>query len=70
VGAALLDPGDPGHVLARSEQPILTVQQPYEREGTVPDVVFVEGMVLRGDQLEVWYGGGDRVIGRAVVPWP
>ena len=70
VGAALLDPGDPAHVLARSETPILKAERPYELRGTVPNVVFVEGMVWKSGQLEVWYGGGDRVIGRAVVKWP
>jgi len=70
VGAALLDPGDPAHVLARSETPILKAERTYELAGTVPNVVFVEGMVWKGGQLEVWYGGGDRVIGRAVVQWP
>lgn len=70
VGAALLDPGDPAHVLARSEQPILKVERDYERTGTVPNVVFAEGMVLRGGRLEVWYGAGDRVIGRAEGRWP
>ena len=70
VGAALLDPGDPAHVLARSETPILKAERPYELGGTVPNVVFVEGMVWKAGQLEVWYGGGDKVIGRAVVKWP
>lgn len=70
VGAALLDPGDPAHVLARSETPMLRAERPYELGGTVPNVVFVEGLVWKGGQLEVWYGGGDRVIGRAVVKWP
>lgn len=70
VGAALLDPGDPAHVLARSEQPILKVEREYERTGTVPNVVFAEGMALRENRLEVWYGAGDRVIGRAEGRWP
>lgn len=70
VGAALLDPGDPAHVLARTEKPILTVEREYEKTGTVPNVVFVEGMNLRDGKLEVWYGAGDQVIGRAEVPWP
>ena len=70
VGVVLLDAGDPGHVLARSDKPILSVAKPYERAGTVPNVVFAEGMVLRAGKLEIWYGAGDRVIGRAEVPWP
>lgn len=70
VGAALLDPGDPAHVLARSEQPILKVERGYERTGTVPNVVFAEGMAWREGRLEVWYGAGDRVIRRAEVRWP
>ena len=70
VGAALLDPGDPGHVLQRSETPLLKVERLYEKEGTVPNVVFVEGLVYRDGEVQVWYGGGDKVIGRAVVRWP
>lgn len=70
VGAALFDRFDPGVLLARSETPILTVQTAWEKAGTVPNVVFAEGLVVRGGRMEVYYGGGDRVIGRAVVPWP
>ena len=70
VGAALFDRFDPGVLLARSEQPILTVQTAWEKTGTVPNVVFAEGLVIRGGRMEIYYGGGDRVVGRAVVDWP
>lgn len=65
VGAALFSPGDPGQVLARTEKPILRVETPYERGGTVPNVVFAEGLVIRDGVWYLYYGAGDKVIGLA-----
>ncbi len=65
VGAALFSAGDPSQLLARSETPLLQAEAPYEREGTVPNVVFAEGLVVREGVWRLYYGGGDRVVGLA-----
>jgi len=62
LGSALLDKDDPGVVLYRSEEPILTPVERYERFGKVPNVVFSCGNVLIDDQVLVYYGGADSVL--------
>ena len=52
----------------RCEKPFLSVTEAWEKEGYVDNVVFAEGLVKRGDQWLLYYGGGDRVIGLAVAP--
>lgn len=67
TGWALFDKHDPTRVLARSDQPIFRVERPWEREGQVPNVVFVEGMVRAGDRWLFYYGGADKYIGVALA---
>ncbi len=61
AGAALLDLEEPWRVIARTEEPILEPEEPYEVEGDVPNVVFPEGAVVVGDELLVFYGAADKV---------
>jgi predicted GH43/DUF377 family glycosyl hydrolase len=67
LGAALLKTDEPHKVLARSREPILTPEAPYEREGFVPNVVFSCGAVTDGDRLSIYYGAGDAVTAGADV---
>ena len=67
VRAALLDLNDPTKVLARTKYPIFEPEMPYERNGIVPNVVFPCGTALRGDDLYVYYGGADKVVGVATI---
>jgi len=62
LGAALLDKKNPETVLHRSEKPILTPTEDYERFGKVPNVVFSCGNILMDDQLLIYYGGADSVL--------
>lgn len=64
IEALLLDHDDPKKVLGRT-YPFLTPEMPYEREGMVPNIVFPSSAAVRGDQLEVYYGGADTVCARA-----
>lgn len=59
--AALLDLKDPSKVLARTHDPILEPELPYEREGQVAHVVFSCGAVVKAKTLYIYYGGGDKV---------
>ncbi|MEP6998897.1 MAG: glycoside hydrolase family 130 protein [bacterium] len=61
LGALLLDANDPSIVLARSRQPILAPETPYEREGFFGGVVFTCGLLAQGDAIRVYYGAADGV---------
>ncbi len=62
LGVALLDRNNPEEVIYRSEEPILTPTEGYERFGKVPNVVFSCGQVILDNQLLLYYGGADSVI--------
>ncbi len=62
LGALLLDLEEPWKVIARSDEPFFVPEALYERTGFMPDVVFHNGTVDRGDgTLELYYGGADLV---------
>ena len=67
LGAAVLDRDDPSRVLARSNIPILSPREPYERIGDVPNVVFSCGALLDGDEVVVYYGASDSCICRGTA---
>jgi predicted GH43/DUF377 family glycosyl hydrolase len=67
VSATLLDIDNPMHIIARKKAPLLEPEMPYEREGEVANVVFPCGAVVINDQLFVYYGGADKVIGVATI---
>ena len=64
-GVILLDLDDPTKVLGRPEAPIFWPEELWELRGDVPNVVFSCANVVVGDQVYVYYGGGDHVIGLA-----
>lgn len=68
LGALLLDYEHPHVVLARSRQPFLSPEAPYEREGFFGRVVFTCGAVPNGDDVRVYYGAADGVTCLADVP--
>lgn len=61
LGAALFDRDDPRILLARSAEPLLTPEAPYEQTGFYGCVVFSCGQIARGDELLVYYGAADTV---------
>lgn len=68
LGALLLDYEHPHVVLARSRQPFLSPEAPYEREGFFGRVVFTCGAVPSGDDVRIYYGAADGVTCLADVP--
>lgn len=68
VGAFLLDLDNPKKVLARTDNPILEPEMPYECEGQIPNVVFPCGQVVINGILYVYYGGADSVTCVATMP--
>ncbi|AST56541.1 glycosidase [Thermoanaerobacterium thermosaccharolyticum] len=67
LGAALLDINDPSIVLARQEEPILEPELEWEKNGFISNVVFSCGNAVKGDDIYVYYGGADTVIGVAYL---
>ncbi len=67
VGAVLLDPKDPTHIIGRSLDPIFEPEADYEKNGLTPNVVFPCGCVLLGNQVFIYYGGGDSVVCAATI---
>jgi beta-1,2-mannobiose phosphorylase / 1,2-beta-oligomannan phosphorylase len=67
VGAMLLDLLDPAKVLARTPYALLEPETDYEINGQVNNVVFPCGAARLNEDLYVYYGGGDRVVGVAAI---
>ncbi len=70
LGCALLDADHPEIVLDRSDDPILEPERSYERSGITPNVVFSCGAAVFGDELALYYGAADKVIGVATGKLP
>jgi predicted GH43/DUF377 family glycosyl hydrolase len=64
-GVAMFDRNDPRKLIARTEVPIFEPEKSWEKVGQVPNVVFVEGMVRRGERFLFYYGGADANVGVA-----
>jgi predicted GH43/DUF377 family glycosyl hydrolase len=62
LGAVLLDLEKPWKVLARSEEPLLEPEAPYEQNGFFGNVVFTNGHLVNGDEITMYYGASDEVI--------
>ena len=65
--AALLDLKNPKKVLFRLQEPLISPELPWEREGVVNNVVFPTGTALFGDELYIYYGAADQSVGVAQV---
>ena len=62
VGVAMLDRDRPHKLIARSRKWVFQADAPYELTGLVPNVVFPTGVVLRGDELWMYYGAADTYV--------
>lgn len=64
-GQALLDPAEPGSVLARSIAAFLGEESAGDLDGQASGVCFAEGLVWFGEEWLLYYGMGDSRIGCA-----
>jgi predicted GH43/DUF377 family glycosyl hydrolase len=67
MGVCLLERDDPTQVLSRPTTFILEPREPWELRGDVPNVVFSCANPVVDGTVYVYYGGADRVIGRATI---
>lgn len=65
LGAMLLDAEHPEKLLAKTTQPILAPEAPYETSGFMKNVVFTCGALVDGDRVSVYYGASDEVMAGA-----
>lgn len=68
TGVAIFDRADPRKLISRTDEPVFAPEKEWEKVGQVPNVVFVEGMVKRGDKFLFYYGGADKFVGVAEAP--
>ena len=65
LGALLLDAEYPERLIAKTHEPILSPEAPYETSGFKPNVVFTCGAIVRGDTVSVYYGAADECMAGA-----
>jgi beta-1,4-mannooligosaccharide/beta-1,4-mannosyl-N-acetylglucosamine phosphorylase len=63
LGAAIVDEDDPSIVRHRTNVPILSPREEYERIGDIPNLVFSCGAILEPNgELKLYYGASDSCI--------
>ena len=62
AGVAMLDKDRPHKMVARTTNWIFQAEAQYELSGLVPNVVFPTGLLLRGDELWMYYGAADTCV--------
>lgn len=65
LGAILMDLKDPSKIIARSEEPIMEPMTEYELKGFFGEVIFTNGHIVDGDQIQMYYGAADEFVGLA-----
>ncbi|MFZ9981192.1 MAG: glycoside hydrolase family 130 protein [Cyclobacteriaceae bacterium] len=65
-GKAYFDPNNPAILIGRDDQYFLKPDKPYEIEGQVNQVCFIEGLVYFKDRWFLYYGTADSKIAVAV----
>jgi predicted GH43/DUF377 family glycosyl hydrolase len=68
LGAFLASHSNPGHVIARTLEPIFVPEAPYETKGFFPNVVFTCGVTLLNGIIRLYYGASDDTISLAEAP--
>ncbi len=68
LGYAIAAPDDPSRIIYRHPYPILEPEREFETQGTVSDIVFTCGAVLKDGTVYVYYGGADTVVCVATAP--
>jgi beta-1,4-mannooligosaccharide/beta-1,4-mannosyl-N-acetylglucosamine phosphorylase len=70
LGSALLDKNNHRRVAARTSSWIFAPEANYELIGVAPAVVYTCGVLLRGDEVWMYYGAADSCICLAIAKLP
>jgi len=65
TAVAMFDRNDPTKLISRSDEPVFVPVMDWEKNGQVPNVVFVEGMAEKNGRYLYYYGAADKYIGVA-----
>lgn len=65
IGWALFDRNDPSKLIARSDEPILKPEMPYESYGIAPYTIFGNALVKHNGKWIIYYGCADNRIAAA-----
>ena len=68
LGAAILDKKNPSKILGRTETPILSPREYYERVGDYGNMIFSCGAIVDDGELKLYYGGADMGINLGTAP--
>lgn len=67
LGLSLFDLDDPSKLIKRCDEWVFGPNEMYERVGDVPDVTFPCGVIVKGDNLIMYYGAADTSIAIATA---
>jgi predicted GH43/DUF377 family glycosyl hydrolase len=70
AGEVVFSGKNPRDVIRRSNTPLLEVTEPFEREGQVGNVIFLEGMTKFKGKVFFYYGAADDKVAVAVSDAP
>lgn len=70
IEAVLLDLENPQKIIGRTARSFLTPEAYYETTGMVPRIVFPSGAYIKGDYVELYYGGADTHCAKAKIHLP
>lgn len=59
IEVVLLDLENPLKIIGRTEAPLLLPEEEYELYGKVPKVIFPSGALVKGENLNIYYGAVD-----------
>lgn len=62
VEAVLLDHPNPLLIQGRTNGPFMVPETYFEKHGTIPNIVFPTGGVVKGDRLRLYYGASDTTV--------
>lgn len=67
IEAVLLDKKNPRIIVGRTKGALLVPEIYYETTGMVPNIVFPSGALVKGKNLEIYYGAADTHSAKAVL---
>ena len=70
IEAVLLDLNNPLKIVARTDSPILSPEEYYEKYGMVPNVVFPSGAMIKDEWVNLYYGAADTTCCLAKIELP
>ncbi|PID51926.1 MAG: hypothetical protein CR972_04445 [Candidatus Moraniibacteriota bacterium] len=67
IETALLDLENPLKVVGRSISPLIKPEEFYEKHGMISNIVFPSGLLIKGDEVRLYYGAADTVCAIAML---